>query len=53
LDIAVREREQIFARLQQAQGIIEHLTEALRAEKEGSSEEDVEAEAEAETPSEE
>lgn len=49
LDVAVQERDQILARLQQAQQIIQNLSQELRTAREGSGEKD----ADTETPSEE
>ncbi len=56
LDVATRERDQILARLQQAQQIIQNLSQELQAARKGSAEKDAEAETpatETETPSEE
>lgn len=56
LDVAKRERDQILARLQQAQQIIQNLSQELQIAREGSCEKEADPQApadEAETPSEE
>ncbi len=56
LDVAAQERDQILAQLRQARQVIQDLSRELRAAREGSDKQDVEAETpatETETPSEE